>query len=908
MRRRNLRILLFVSLIIVLSVLTLSFDNIDLPGDGLDRGGSGTGPLGLKLGLDLDGGTHLVYQAETPAVADVTFESPVALEELNSLLEETGHTNAVVSDFDKEQFTIRVPGLTAEGEVSFRQGLEEQLGFIQDFGVAGERATQLELILPDSPDEAAVKGVLEGLGHTEAEVATQGGGTFSVSLPSLDEDGEEALRVALEELIPLSGFTVITGETTLVINITFHELPNETAIKSALEELGFGQATVTILDGRIFAIGTEVLDDETLAGLERGLKERLVTLEEVSGATVDVAVVAVTFQTGQDSGEMELVLVDLGFTKATITESRGTEYTISAPSLTIDQEERLVGILGERLAAVRNFNVQRDNPSREQMEGVVDIIERRVDAFGVSEPIVQIFGDDRVIVQLPGAGDANIDVTFRGQVLEADLVAVLEELGQDEPNIVRFDSISLLDSDSHTIFISDLTAEKQDLLRAGLEEQIGPVESFEVVDEAAGQVQITFGEFVHVADLQSTLEELEFAGAIVILPLGSEFRIRVPPLATGDQERLRQDLAERVAPIQSYEVSGGVEEAKALIRGTAQLVFKERTCFNFDCSQFTDTGAVGDKGEELTGAHLKRAFADTNPTTGVPIIRFSFDGTGTRIFRELTTRIEGNTTTNRDRTSTQCIATFLDEEELICPQVDRRIISGDGFIEGPDFTFDRVQTLAIQLGSGSLPLSLRLVKESTVDALFGKESLRASLKAGLLGVALIALFMLVYYRMSGLVAAIALVIYAVIVLAIFKMIPVTLTLSGLAGLIISIGMAVDANILIFERLKEELRTGRSLRSAMEIGFRRAWPAIRDSNVSTFITCGVLFYFGRELGEPRIIGFAVTLSIGVAVSMFTALTVSRNLLQLLVLTPVGHRLNLFTPEPLQRPMDVAGGER
>ena len=195
-----------------------------------------------------------------------------------------------------------------------------------------------------------------------------------------------------------------------------------------------------------------------------------------------------------------------------------------------------------------------------------------------------------------------------------------------------------------------------------------------------------------------------------------------------------------------------------------------------------------------------------------------------------------------------------------------------------------------------------------MDSLLGDESLKASLKAGIVGLGLILLFMVLYYRMAGLVAACALVLYAVILLAIFKMIPVVLTLSGLAGLILSIGMAVDANILVFERLKEELRSGRSLLSAIEVGFRRAWPAIRDSNVSTFITCGILYLFGDRLGEPRITGFAITLAIGVALSMFTVLFISRNFMQLLVFTPVGRKLDLFSPEGVQRPIGVAGGEK
>jgi preprotein translocase subunit SecD len=198
-----------------------------------------------------------------------------------------------------------------------------------------------------------------------------------------------------------------------------------------------------------------------------------------------------------------------------------------------------------------------------------------------------------------------------------------------------------------------------------------------------------------------------------------------------------------------------------------------------------------------------------------------------------------------------------------------------------------------------------LIKESEVDALLGSESLRRSLLAGLAGLGLVMLFMVTYYRMAGVVASMALAFYAIIVLAVFKLIPVTLTLSGIAGFVLSIGMAVDANILIFERMKEELRIGRTLASAMEVGFNRAWPAIRDSNVSTFITCIILLWFGYKLGGALVTGFALGLLIGVAVSMFTAVVVSRNLLQVVAWAGLGRRINLFTPESIQSTARAVG---
>ena len=211
--------------------------------------------------------------------------------------------------------------------------------------------------------------------------------------------------------------------------------------------------------------------------------------------------------------------------------------------------------------------------------------------------------------------------------------------------------------------------------------------------------------------------------------------------------------------------------------------------------------------------------------------------------------------------------------------------------------------------SGRLPIPIKLIKEESVDAILGADSLAKSVVAGLVGLSLVLLFMVLYYRAPGVVAAVALIIYATLVLAIFKITPVTLRLAGIAAAILSIGMAVDANILIFERMKEELRAGRTLLAAINIGFNRAWPAIRDSNVSTLITCAILFWFADTLGAQIVLSFAVTLSIGVAVSLFSAITVSRTLLRLLAASPLGRRLFLFAPGgksdlPLQQPQSEA----
>ncbi len=218
------------------------------------------------------------------------------------------------------------------------------------------------------------------------------------------------------------------------------------------------------------------------------------------------------------------------------------------------------------------------------------------------------------------------------------------------------------------------------------------------------------------------------------------------------------------------------------------------------------------------------------------------------------------------------MAIFLDNELISDPIVESELNTGNVQISG-SFDAKKANELMVVLKAGSLPVPLTIIENRSVDASLGAESVRASVQAGFIGAALIVLFMIGYYRIPGAIAGIALIIYSFIVLAIFKLIPVTLTVPGIAGFILSMGMAVDANILIFERTKEELLNGRTIYAAIEIGFNRAFSAIFDSNITTLLSCGVLFYFGTGLVK----GFALTLAIGVIISMFTAITASRNLL-------------------------------
>lgn len=266
---------------------------------------------------------------------------------------------------------------------------------------------------------------------------------------------------------------------------------------------------------------------------------------------------------------------------------------------------------------------------------------------------------------------------------------------------------------------------------------------------------------------------------------------------------------------------------------------------------------------DLTGANLERANVEFDPNTNEPRVSLEFDDEGKEFFADITTRNVGKP-----------VAIFLDGSPISIPVVNEPITTGSAVITG-DFNIKEAKLLAQRLNAGALPVPITLLSQQTVGPALGAESVHRSLYAGMIGLLLVALFMIIYYRLPGLLSVISLSIYGILILALFKLIPVTLTLSGIAGFILSIGMAVDANVLIFERLKEELRLGKSLTSSVEEGYKRAWPSIRDGNISTLLTCFILAWFGTSM----IKGFAITLGIGILVSMFTALVITRLFLKL-----------------------------
>jgi preprotein translocase subunit SecD len=283
----------------------------------------------------------------------------------------------------------------------------------------------------------------------------------------------------------------------------------------------------------------------------------------------------------------------------------------------------------------------------------------------------------------------------------------------------------------------------------------------------------------------------------------------------------------------------------------------------------------------MTGDQLASVGVQTSKL-GEPEIAFTLKTDGSATFAEFTTNNVG-----------KYLAIVLDKKVISAPTISTAITDGQGVISGK-FDVDSANALAIQMRYGSLPIPFKVVESRVIGPTLGQDSLNKSLIAGIVGFVIIILFMLIYYRVPGLAADLALVVYALLALTLFKLLPVTLTLPGIAGFLLSTGSALDANILIFERLKEELRSGRSFGDALNLAWKRAFPSIRDSNIATIITCVILFAFGSSFGATIVKGFAVTLFIGVIISLFCALVVTKTFLYAIVdrLKPTAKQLKLF----------------
>lgn len=435
--------------------------------------------------------------------------------------------------------------------------------------------------------------------------------------------------------------------------------------------------------------------------------------------------------------------------------------------------------------------LEADLPPDEKLEAdslriAANIIENRVNALGVVEPLVQTQGERRVIVELPGIQDPDL------------AIATLKETG---------------------------------LL-----------------------------EFIDAGD--------------TFLPEGSVVQTTYPQLWSEGA----QTGAVEPAPTEPISPTGQITQTQAL----SPSLEIEPPAAGTSGAEASPTGpTITDQvfATVLTGAHLKTA-AVQRDKTGQFMIAFELTQDGGDIFADFTGNNIG-----------KYLSIALDKEIISSPVIRSQIPDGQGVIEGK-FTLEEAQQLVVQLRYGALPVPLRVETIRTIGPTLGQDSVQRSIRAGSVGLLIVLLFMLIYYRLPGFLADLALVFYGLLNLVLYKFIPVTVTLPAITGFILSTGMAVDANILVFERLKEELRAGRSLGAAIEAGFSRAWPSIRDSNISTLITCAILFFFGSTFGAGAVRGFAITLALGVLINIFTAITVTRTFIRL-VFDWLGDRLENAT---------------
>lgn len=454
------------------------------------------------------------------------------------------------------------------------------------------------------------------------------------------------------------------------------------------------------------------------------------------------------------------------------------------------------------------------------MEGVREVIERRINAFGVSEPVIQTnqsSGEWRVIIELPGISD--IDEAIK-QIGETPLLQFKEE---GETTTEQSDFINTLNEQNKKKaeeLLADAMKLDADFAKLAQENSQDPGSK-----DKGGDLGY-FSKGTMVAEFEDAAFNKAEVG--VVYP-----------------ELVETDFGWHIIKVMNKK-DDQVQASHILIQKYSKDALGP---------QYKDT--------ELTGKHLKSAEVVFDQQTNLPQVALEFDSDGAKLFKDIT-----------ERNINKTVAIYLDGNAISTPVVNEAITDGSAVIQG-DFTLDEAKILATRLNAGALPVPISLINQRNVGPTLGQASIEKSMVAGIIGLLAVCLFMIVYYRLPGLISVAALGIYCSLVLAIFKLLPVTLTLSGIAGFIISIGMAVDANVLIFERMKEELRSRKPMGSAIEDGFRRAWPSIRDSNVSTLITCLILAWFGSAV----IKGFAITLSIGILMSMFSAIVITRNIMKI-----------------------------
>jgi len=472
----------------------------------------------------------------------------------------------------------------------------------------------------------------------------------------------------------------------------------------------------------------------------------------------------------------------------------------------------------------------------EAMQAVQDVIERRVNAFGVAEPVVYTTksgSDHRLIVELAGIKDIN---QAKNMIKETPFMEFKEEGPADESKKIPQDVLDKFNAEAKKkaegILKKALAGEDFSKLAKDNSEDPGSKENGGDLDFAK--------KGMFVPEFDKVLFDPNFKDGTV--------------------------WPELVETTYGWHIIKKIEqrgEGDSLeVHGAHILIMKKSQPISTGVNYIT-TG--------LTGKNLKGAAVDfQGQGLSSPQVALQFDSEGAKLFAELTKKNLGKT-----------IAIVLDGEIISAPRVQAEITDGKAVITG-NFTTDEAKNLVKRLNEGALPVPIQLVSQQSVEASLGQASLQKSLKAGMIGMILVIIFMLIYYRFLGLIASVALIIYACLMIAIFKLSAfspwqITLTLPGIAGFILSIGMAVDANILIFERTKEEIRRGRNILSAVDEGFKRAWTSIRDGNASSIITALILI----EMGTGFVKGFAVTLIIGVLLSLFTAITITRTLLKFLI---------------------------
>ncbi len=492
------------------------------------------------------------------------------------------------------------------------------------------------------------------------------------------------------------------------------------------------------------------------------------------------------------------------------------------------------------------------------LDSLRNVIEQRVNAFGVSEPVVQtsqVGSTWRVIVELAGVKDITQAIKLIG---DTPVLEFKEQSAAQQPTAEQQKN-----ADTQNAKIKQ---QAQDVLKLVLANP----KNFQALADQYSQ---------DPSNTDSTTKQ-KHGGDLGFVAKGTF----VPEFDTVLFDKLKdgQVNSQLVQTQYGYHIIQRVESKTADVNGKQTVEVHGRHILFSSVSATQPTDAYAST--SLTGKQLQRASVTFNQSTGQPEVSLQFNGDGSKLFADITKRNVGKT-----------IAIFLDGSIISNPSVSQEITGGSAVIQG-SFTLQEAKDLSRRLNAGALPVPITLVSQQTVGATLGSSSVEKSVFAGAFGILIVMLFMIIFYRLPGFLASLALVLYTLIVIALFKLWPVTLTLAGIAGFILSIGIALDANILIFERTKEELRAGRPLEAAIEEGFKRAWLSIRDSNVSSIITSVILIWFGSSL----IKGFAITLLIGIVVSLFSAITVTRTLLRLVTGARFARHPRLFgnirTPEP------------